>query len=381
MKLNSILIITSEANSKVAGDSQSAVNFAKALAQAGAECSIVTCSSNKSEQKTLSNTHIHSMYYTGSVKTKITARLNLSFYLITQGANHKYWLIYGKTLGNRIAIILGFIFFRKVVFRSTLGDFDDIKTLAKNPYNKNIYSLVSGYWALNNWFAKVYNETYKKHIRDIFISAQGVNAKFRPVTAEQKKELRQKLKLPYNNPIIIMVGHVTKRKGFPEIFDWLKSLKEDFHLVVVGNYNPTRGSRLSKHYDEMQNNYTYGKTALGDSVSFTGEVNNVFEFLQTADIFLHASYLEGFPPNVLNEAMACGLPCLARKIVGIDNKYIEQEAIILFNNKQELKTQMQNLLQNKGLRECYSKNAVKFTDENLKIGTIAQNFIQWLNSL
>jgi len=178
-----------------------------------------------------------------------------------------------------------------------------------------------------------------------------------------------------------MVGHVTKRKGFPEIFDWLKSLKEDFHLVVVGNYNPTRGSRLSKHYDEMQNNYTYGKTALGDSVSFTGEVYNVFEYLQAADIFLHASYLEGFPPNVLNEAMACGLPCLARKIVGIDNKYIEQEAIILFNNKQELKTQMQNLLQNKGLRECYSKNAVKFTDENLKIGTTAQNFIQWLSSL
>jgi glycosyltransferase involved in cell wall biosynthesis len=378
---NSILIITSEANSKVAGDSQSAVNFARALIQAGIECSIATCSNNKNAQKRLEQIPVYSIFYTGSIGTKISARLHFFFYLAIQGIRHKYWLIYGKTLGNRIAIILGFLMRRKVVFRSTLAGFDDIKTLAKRPYNKHIYSFASGYWALNNWFAKAYHETYKASKRSVFISAQGVNEKFRPVTAEQKRVLRQKLKLPYDLPIIIMVGHVTRRKGFPEIFDWLKSLKKEFHLVIVGNYSPTTGSRLSKHYDAMQNNYTYGKTNLGDSVTFTGEVYNVFEYLQAADIFLHASYLEGFPPNVLNEAMACGLPCLVRKIIGIDNKYIEQKAITLFNNKQELKAQMQDLLYSKSLREHYSKNAEKFSDEQLEIGSITQNFIQWLNSL
>jgi glycosyltransferase involved in cell wall biosynthesis len=376
-----ILVITSEANSKVAGDSQSAINFAKALTKEGEICSIITCSDNINGKKHIRDINIYPMLYTGSVITKISARLILSLYLIIHGTKHKYWLVYGRTLGNRIAIIVGFLLCRKVIFRSTLASFDDLQTLTMKPYNKFIYSLANGYWALNNWFAKTYLDIYKAKKRNVFISPQGVNDRFRAVTNEQKLFLREKLKLTSELPIVVMVGHVTKRKGFPEIFDWLKSSRESFHLVIVGNYSPAEGSRLEKHFTEMHNNYTYGKRILGNYVTFTGEVNNVEEYLQAADIFLHASYLEGFPPNVLNEAMACGLPCIVREIVGIDKKYTEQKVISIYKDRHELNARMQDLLNNSSIREYYSENAKNFHIQELNIESIAKSFIQWLNSL
>jgi glycosyltransferase involved in cell wall biosynthesis len=379
--LKKILLITSEAGSRIAGDSQSAMNFAYELDKMGVKCSVISCTKNPISYKPNSNTSFYSLPYTGSLLSKITARIILFLLLFRVGLRHKYWIIYGKTLGNRITIILGYILKRKAIFRSTLAGFDDIKELTSHPFNKYIYKKIKGYWALNQWFVDSFNSTIRLNQNRIFLSPQGVTNIFYTVSEFDKKNIRTKLGLPKSFPIIVMVGHLINRKGFPEIFNWYNELQKDFQLIIVGNYFPAKESRLNRYYNELQNNYNLGKSILGNKILFTDQVSNVYEYLQSADIFVHAAYAEGFPPNALNEAMACGLPCVVRTIDGVDRCYTEKRAAIFFRNKEDFLVNLKKLIDDDDFRTFYANNAKGFADKALSINVIAQNFINYTNKL
>ena len=55
---------------------------------------------------------------------------------------------------------------------------------------------------------------------------------------------------------------------------------------------------------------------IADKVTFVGWVDDVSDYLRTADIFVLPSLQEGLP-NSLLEAMACGLPVVATRIGGV----------------------------------------------------------------
>ncbi|MEP2689885.1 glycosyltransferase [Maribacter dokdonensis] len=77
---------------------------------------------------------------------------------------------------------------------------------------------------------------------------------------------------------------------------------EDFpnvHLYILGN------GVLRDHLENL-----VGEKNLNNRVTFLGFDNNPFKYLKAADLFVFGSNHEGFP-NVLLEAMCCGLPILS----------------------------------------------------------------------
>jgi glycosyltransferase involved in cell wall biosynthesis len=123
-----------------------------------------------------------------------------------------------------------------------------------------------------------------------------------PVDTSTKKQLRKELNLPELSEIWISCGHLSKRKNPLLIISaWQsKFLNDDSrYLIFLGS------GELETSCKSMAAN--------SHNILFLGHVNNVADYLRSADYFVSASLAEGFPNSVL-EAMACGLPTVLSSI-------------------------------------------------------------------
>jgi glycosyltransferase involved in cell wall biosynthesis len=144
---------------------------------------------------------------------------------------------------------------------------------------------------------------------------------YTPPSQNEKLMLRQKLGLHPTKPIFVSVGSLIPRKDpLSVIRGFLASnVQTDSILVIVGN-GPMRSQ-----CEEIATSHS--------NIHFTGQVNNVVEYLQASDYFISASLSEGLPNTVL-EALACGLPvCLSGIEPHQEILTLNTEAGILFHPK------------------------------------------------
>jgi N-acetylgalactosamine-N,N'-diacetylbacillosaminyl-diphospho-undecaprenol 4-alpha-N-acetylgalactosaminyltransferase len=106
----------------------------------------------------------------------------------------------------------------------------------------------------------------------------------------------------YFNPdkrYLISVGRLIKLKRTEIILNALTHLPNDIELILVGNGTEEADfKRLAEQLNVRQR------------VHFVGSQKNPFAYLNKSNLFVMASETEGFP-NVLVEAMLCGIPVIA----------------------------------------------------------------------
>lgn len=119
---------------------------------------------------------------------------------------------------------------------------------------------------------------------------------------------------------IIYVGHIIKSKGCLEIIEVAKKMP-NITFKLIGY--------LSDEIKEI--NVTKNVKYLGE-ISKEDVINNML----SADLLLFPSHTEGFP-NVVLEAMACGLPIIASEVGAIPDMLEEHGGIIVpVNNVDEI---------------------------------------------
>jgi glycosyltransferase involved in cell wall biosynthesis len=111
---------------------------------------------------------------------------------------------------------------------------------------------------------------------------------------------------PRGELILVVVGRLAPEKGFPflaRVALKLQDLQVPFKLLIVG------GNRNASVEQEIRNAFN----PVRERVTFTGflEGEALSRAYATADVFVHCSVTETFGLVVL-EAMACGLPVVAR---------------------------------------------------------------------
>lgn len=129
----------------------------------------------------------------------------------------------------------------------------------------------------------------------------GVNTDFfKPLSEEEKLQLRKRLKIPANKNVYLVLGSFRHRKNNGLIVEAFKKLNPiNSILVFVG-----RGAE-EECIKESAKNFA--------NIIFAGHTNTPIDYLQSADILVSASLAEGLPNTVL-EALSCGMPCILSDI-------------------------------------------------------------------
>ncbi len=144
---------------------------------------------------------------------------------------------------------------------------------------------------------------------------------FRPVSEECQVVLCDRLNLPPDDLIVTYTGRLVSYKGLHlllQVWQQLSQRHDDVHLLLVGE------GGLDIHNCEDEIRAFVEANDLQDSVSFTGAVQNVHEYLQVSDIFVFPTESEAFGISLI-EAMACGLPTIASNVGGIQDILTDEE--------------------------------------------------------
>jgi glycosyltransferase involved in cell wall biosynthesis len=147
-------------------------------------------------------------------------------------------------------------------------------------------------------------------------------------------------------------------KGQADVIKAISILKSEnilFRYRIVGQGNATRLKELIKDYD------------VADLVEIVGPVNQsqVFEFLDTIDVYIQPSKTEGLPRAVI-ESMSRACPAIGSNIAGIP-ELISKNALFGAGNIKEIVKLLKQL--NKDTLEEWAKdnfrNAERFKKETL----------------
>jgi glycosyltransferase involved in cell wall biosynthesis len=137
---------------------------------------------------------------------------------------------------------------------------------------------------------------------------------FRPRSADDfvVKELQNQHQLA-DRIVIGTVGRIVKEKGLREFLEMAECLTRegvDAKYLVIGESLPSDRDQFGPTLRKLVED-----AGLSERFVFTGMTDRVEDYLAVMDIFVLASYREGFPRSVL-EAMAAGLPVVATDIRG-----------------------------------------------------------------
>lgn len=132
---------------------------------------------------------------------------------------------------------------------------------------------------------------------------------FVPVSEVERSKLRAKLGLPLNATILIYVGSGFERKGLAAAIRAVAGTNR--YLVVVGK------DKAEKQYQSLAS-----ELGCSERIIFAGMQQDTRPWYQAADGLLLPTLYDPFP-NVILEAMACGLPVITSTTCG-GSEFIEQ---------------------------------------------------------
>jgi glycosyltransferase involved in cell wall biosynthesis len=152
----------------------------------------------------------------------------------------------------------------------------------------------------------------------ITVIPNGVRAsRFFPYS---RREARRRLGLSDDRNIVLSVGGLTSIKGFDSLIEAAKMLVEEYHeeklsLIVVGE------GKLRGQLERMVRSLN-----LESHVQLVGSVphGELYLWYNAANVFCLASKREGWP-NVILEALACGIPVVGAAVGGIPEIIVNEE--------------------------------------------------------
>ncbi len=216
-----------------------------------------------------------------------------------------------------------------------------------------------------------------RELSDLGVSApieiipNGVDLqRFRPIESDQAKvRLRLRLGLSPQAEMILAIGPIIPRKGVDAVVEAFAALCVEYpqaQLVLVGPRHDLSRPELADFHDRLEHVIA---AAGGESrVIFTGAVSQVQDYLRAADILVFPSRREGMP-NVIPEAMACGLPVILTPFIGLPQEFGRPDEHYCLTDWEVpvLAADLRHLLQNQARRQELGRSARRWMEANFDV--------------
>ena len=155
---------------------------------------------------------------------------------------------------------------------------------------------------------------------------------------------------------IVSAARLMPQKNQLMLIDAFAKVKEDFpdHTLTIYGEGPFR--------NELENRIeTLGLTG---SVELPGKVQNVFDCIADAELFVLSSDFEGMP-NALIEAMCLGLPVISTRVSGATDLIVDGKNGLLTDvgNTEQMVSCMKRMLADAALRKSCAEEALKLNDQ------------------
>ena len=186
----------------------------------------------------------------------------------------------------------------------------------------------------------------------------------------RKDEFRNKIRSQYgiddDKFVYIFIGRVTRDKGINELLESFKEISsKDNYLFLLGN----------NEVDDTVNEELYQWSLQQENIIYTGNVNNVEEYLSASDCYVLPSYREGFGMSVV-EAEAMGVPVIVTNIPGPIDAMVDNETGLSVEkeNVKELTSAMIKIL-NVDLTSMGNKG-MNYASKNFEQNTLFKKIVK-----
>lgn len=236
------------------------------------------------------------------------------------------------------------------------------KELAKQ-FTKQIIKTTDGVVVPTN---KIYNLLTEYNIHeDIYVAPTGINVQ--KLSECDDFDIRSGYKIPEDKHIVLFLGRIGKEKNITEILQYLENIDRDDIVFIIAGAGPF----LSELKDICSN------SKIRDRLIFTGMIDSskVGNFYSKADVFVSASTSETQGLTFI-ESMACSTPIICRHDDCLDGVLIDGETGFGYDTEEEFIDYLNQILDNKKLRDKMSKNCKQLVDENYTEDSFANKIEQ-----
>ncbi|MBJ6488818.1 glycosyltransferase, partial [Enterobacter cloacae] len=174
---------------------------------------------------------------------------------------------------------------------------------------------------------------------------------------------RNKINMPLR---FVMVARFCEQKDHETLIKAFRNiLPSKWHLSLLGGGDSTETKNL------------VSKLNLDSSVEFIGEVSNVQDYLDKADVFMLISNYEGFPISII-EAMKTGLPVIASDVGGVCEAVIDKQNGYLIPRKDvdALRSRLEELIENPDLLIKFGKESRELYELNFTLNNMVDSYHQ-----
>jgi glycosyltransferase involved in cell wall biosynthesis len=198
------------------------------------------------------------------------------------------------------------------------------------------------------------------------------NGRFHPVSEQEKLALRRQLGLPVEAQIVIYTGRLVRYKGLPlllRVWQEIVARHENAYLLLVGS----GGLDIDNCEAELRDYIAAHQ--LQESVGLTGNVRNVAQYLQAADIFVFPTENEAFGISLI-EAMACGLAVVSTAVGGLKDlvDHEQNSLVVEVGNQQQLQHALETLLCTPALRQQIGLSAYESVQPTYSTPIVMRRF-------